>query len=124
MPLATRWIQTCEANPQADIRQGAGMNKTAMLSHQTLSEQILSMNKDMQELAASGEWQQVFELLTTRNALLLELEDSERPAALLAAKHSTEQILLLAEKARTGVAKKLTGLVRGKKATDSYRSHA
>ena len=100
------------------------MASNAILREQTLSEQILSLNDHMEELAATGEWQQVFELLARRDAMLIELEDSEQKAALLAAQRSTEQIRSMAYSARHVVAKKLTDLARGQKATDSYRSHA
>jgi len=100
------------------------MAHTAINREQTFGEEILSLNEHMEELAGAAEWRQVFEILGKRNAMLLELEGSERAEALLAAKRSTEQLRLMADNARQIVAKKLTDLARGKKATDSYRRHA
>jgi len=100
------------------------MASNAVLREQTLSDQILSLNTHMEELAVAGEWQQVFEILARRNAMLAELEDRERPDALLAARRSTDQIRSMANEAKHAVARKLTDLSRGRKATDSYRSHA
>ena len=89
-----------------------------------LSSQIDALNMEMQALAEAGEWEEVFEMLATRNALLLELDEGEMAAAILSAVESTDQIRELADAARQVVGEKLTGLMRGKKATDSYLSHA
>lgn len=99
------------------------MASTAIVKDQTLSEQIQTLNEQMEELAVSGEWQQISEILPRRNAMLLELEHAEQTSAFMAARRSTERIGEMANMAQLKIAKKITKLARGKKATDSYRSH-
>jgi hypothetical protein len=97
---------------------------TAILRDQTLSEQIQSLNARMEKLAVAGEWLEIYDILPRRNAMLLELDETELAPALLAARRSTDRIESMAIKAQHMVGKKITDLARGKKATDSYRSHA
>jgi len=100
------------------------MAGNAILREQTLSEQVLSMNEHMEELAAAEEWSQVSDLMSKRNAMLQVIEDACLEPALVAARRTTDRIARMAEKSRKQVADKLARLQRGKVATDSYRAHA
>jgi hypothetical protein len=100
------------------------MTGNAILREQTLSEQVLSINEHLEELAAAEEWHQVSDLMTKRNAMLQVIEDVGQEAALVAARRTTDRIQRMAENARKDVADKLAQLQRGKVATDSYRAHA
>jgi len=99
------------------------MAVNAIEKEKTLSEHVASMNGHMEELAAAGEWEQVSELLEKRNAMLREIDDDKKEAALRAASRSTDRIRGMAEQARSEVAGRLAQLHRGKEATDSYRAH-
>lgn len=100
------------------------MAGNAILREQTLSEEVLSLNDHMEELAAADEWSEVAELMTKRNAMLREVQESERADALVAARRSTDRIRRMAEDAQGEIRNKLSQLQRGRKATDSYRSFA
>lgn len=95
----------------------------AKLRERTLSEQIASINGHMEELAAAGEWDQVLETIEKRDAMLGEIDDTDRKATLLAARRSTARIRALALNAQREVAEKLTELQRGREATDTYRAN-
>lgn len=99
------------------------MASNAILKEQTLSERVLSMNGHLEELAAAGEWQQLTDFMIKRDAMLSQIEESEREAALTAARRSTGQILQMAEMARQDIADRLAALKRGRKAADSYRAN-
>jgi hypothetical protein len=77
----------------------------------------------MEELAAGGYWEEIEALMSERDALLADIGDSGRAAALKAAQASTDRILRLAASARLDVAGKLADLKRGRKATDAYRAN-
>ena len=100
------------------------MNGSATLREENLSTQLIFLNEKMEALAAAGEWQQVAEMMTRRNAMLQSVEGSDRESALVAARRTTRRVLRIAEGAREEIGQKLTQLQRGKQATDSYRSHA
>ena len=100
------------------------MTGNAILREQGQCEQVLSLNKELEEQAMAGEWSQVEELVQKRNTILKAIEGSGREAALLAARQTTLQVQRLAEAARQEVAEKLSQLQRGRKATDSYLAHA
>lgn len=99
------------------------MASNAILKEQTLGERVLSMNGHMEELAAAGEWQQLADFMIKRDAMLGAIEDSERGAALTAARRTTNQILHMAETARHDIADRLAALKRGRQAADSYRAN-
>lgn len=90
---------------------------------QTLSEQVRALNGHMEEIAGAGKWLEVIDIMVNRDAMLREIEDSERQAALLAARRSMTRVRQIAETARRDVADKLTTLQHGKEATDSYRAN-
>ena len=98
------------------------MAGNANLTEQTLSDEVLSLNCHMKELAATGEWQQLMDFMTKRDAMLGQIESSGQEAVLLDARRSTEQILLLAEAAKQDVADRLATIKRGRTAADSYRA--
>ena len=98
------------------------MSGNAILKEQTLSSRVLSLNGHMEELAASGEWQQVMEFMTKRNAMLGEIESSDREAAIVAARRSTDQILMMAATEKQDIADRLAAVQHGRKAADSYRA--
>jgi hypothetical protein len=100
------------------------MTGNAILRDQSEHDQVLSLNKQMEELAAAGEWSEVEELMHRRNTMIKVIEGSDREAALLAARQTTLQVQRMAEAARKEVAEKLSQLQRGRKATDSYLAHA
>lgn len=100
------------------------MTGKAILREANLCEQVLSMNEHMEELAAAGEWQQVASLVTKRNAMLQEIDDSVREESLVAARRSTDRIKRMAEDAQNQVAEKIAQLHRGRKATQIYQSNA
>ena len=100
------------------------MSGNAILREQSLSDQVHSMNEHMEELAAAEEWQEVADLMAKRNAMLREIEESERGAALVAARRSTDRIRRMAVNAQGEVRSKLAQLQRGREATDSYRAFA
>lgn len=100
------------------------MAGNAILREKTLGDEILSLNEHMEELAAADEWTEVAELITKRNAMLREIQESERAEALLAARRSTDRIRRMAVNAQGEVRSKLSQLQRGREATDSYRAFA
>lgn len=100
------------------------MAGNAILKEQSLSEELLSLNEHMEELAAADEWNEVADLMTKRNAMLREVDESDRADALLAARRSTDRIRRMAENAQGEIRKKLSQLQRGREATDSYRAFA
>ena len=100
------------------------MATNAIQREQTLFEHVSSINEHMEELAAAGEWEQVSDLLGKRNAMLREIGDDKKAAALKAASRSTDLIRAMAQKAQSEIAGKLAQLQRGREATDSYRAHS
>ena len=98
------------------------MSGIAILKEQTLSSQVLSLNGRMEKLAAAGEWRQVMEFMTKRNAMLGEIEGSKREAAIVAARRSTDQILMMAETEKQDIADRLAAVQHGRMATDSYKA--
>ena len=100
------------------------MAGNAIIREQSLSEDVQSLNEHMEELAAAEEWNEVAELMTKRNAMLREIDESERAEALLAARRSTDRIRRMAANAQGEIRNKLAQLQRGREATDSYRAFA
>lgn len=100
------------------------MTVNATLREQNQSDQVCSLNEKMEELAVAGEWDEVAELMTRRNAMLQSIDGSAREAALVAARRTTLRVQQMAESARKEVAEKLSQLQRGRQATDSYLAHA
>lgn len=99
------------------------MTANAVLQEQSASEQVVSMNEQLEALAAAGHWNQVADLVTRRNAMLMSIKNASREAALIAARRTTIRLQRLAESARKEVSDKLATLQRGKRATESYQSH-
>ena len=91
---------------------------------QTISEQVLILNCQIEDLATAGKWLEVGDSIKKRDAMLLEMDINEGPAALLEASRSTDRIRKLVEAARRNVADEISALMRGKKAADSYQANA
>ncbi|MBT8097939.1 MAG: hypothetical protein HKN35_04055 [Woeseia sp.] len=86
-------------------------------------EYLEGLHRRIEEHAAGSNWPDVEALMAERNKLLGEFPAAERPAALQAAKKSTDRILALAKSARLELGGELAKLQEGRKATDIYRAH-
>lgn len=96
------------------------MAANAISAGESNLEYILSANQQAEELATSGEWEAVSELLMQRDAALRDVDDNDREAALLATLRSTEQLRALVEKAKDEIGKELGQIKRGREATETY----
>ena len=119
--MLRRWIPGIKQAKMAEVN---AMTGNATLREQNQSDQVRSLNEKMEELAVAGEWDEVAELMTRRNAMLQSIDGSAREPTLVAARRTTLRVQQMAESARKEVAEKLSKLQRGKQATDSYRAHA
>lgn len=81
------------------------------------------LHRHIEEQAAASRWPEVEALMAERNALLVDFGDAERPAALEAARKSTDRILALAKSARLELGGEIARIQRGKRAVDVYRAH-
>ena len=100
------------------------MSMNPRFTDSTLCEHLESVNERLEELAGAGEWSEVADLMRKRNAMLREVHDLDRSAALLSARQTTDRLQQMAEAAKVDVGDKLTKLQRGKAATEIYREHA
>lgn len=99
------------------------MAAIATAEEQSLLEHITATNQQIEELAASGEWEAVSDLLIKRNAMLRELDDEQKENALRTTIQSTARIRALVERAKDEIGKELGQLQRGKEATASYNAN-
>lgn len=81
------------------------------------------LHSRIEEAAANSDWSLVEALMAERNSMLDSFGNKQRPAALEAARKSTDRILELAKSARLELAGELAKLQKGRKATDIYRAH-
>ncbi len=96
------------------------MAANAIAREQSLSEHVAALNEQAEEQAAAGEWEAVSPLLSKRDALLREIESSEREGAVRASIRSTDRIRALVEQAKEILGRELGRLQRGREATQSY----
>lgn len=99
------------------------MGGIASAVEQSLVEHITSTNRQIEELAAAGQWEGVSDLLAKRNAMLREIDDDQKEDVLRTTIRSTSRIRALVEKARDDIGKELGQLQRGKEATASYKAN-
>lgn len=82
-----------------------------------------AINRQLEALAVEGDWLEVADALTRRDALLARVPAAERKAALLSARRCTDRLQTLASAAKTECAGELAALKRGRKAMASYRAN-
>jgi len=93
-------------------------------SEESLLDSILNANARAEELASTGEWEDLGSLLARRDAMLREIGDAKKEAAIVASLKSTEQIRVLVEKRKSEIGKELGQLQRGRAATESYSANS
>lgn len=76
---------------------------------------------EMEECAATGEWQQIDRILKRLPQIVLRVPLSERRDALLAARASIERLRDRVTQESRGVGDQLATLKTGRKAAESYR---
>lgn len=82
-----------------------------------------ALHRRIEEHAARCHWADVESLMAERNARLADVPSDDRPAALAAAKASTDRVLAVAADARLTLAGELARLQRGRVATAAYRAN-
>ena len=99
------------------------MAANATAEENSLFEHITTTNLQIEELAASGEWEAVSELLIERNAMLRDLDGEQKEDALRTTIQSTARLRALVESAKDEIGKELGQLQRGREATASYNAN-
>ena len=96
------------------------VNAMARPDNSGMQARIAALNAELLRAANDNRWDAVAPLLEQREKLLPTVPTAQRQQLLEASHRVTREVLQLARRARQGLSEQLSGLKKGRAATDSY----